>query len=186
MFTDTYQVKVKVSPIISHEVKPFVRDKVGILEGEPVALMVHFTKGPIGYDVYKDGFVNVSGRGTLAPITENDLDGSKSSVPGIMENFVAINQENVTMLIFCVPAGLLKMDTNGNYGYWYDNPLADGTCPELHDVYSRIVTQYDDETGQPLKYAKDDPGLYPVVIPKQYIYDVIYPTAYKGKRAGDK
>jgi hypothetical protein len=42
-------------PLISHDVKPFVREKVGIPEGVPVALMVHLTKGDLGYDIHKYG-----------------------------------------------------------------------------------------------------------------------------------
>lgn len=162
--------------LISHPVKKHVKEAVGIPEGEPAALMYHFTRADLGYNVMEHGFVNVAGRGTLAPILDLDETGDHASAVSVMETKVEQHGKNVMLITFCLPAKQLREDTEGKYGMWFDNRLQEGQYPELWEVYKRTVIKYDSHTGQPTKWAKDDPSLYPVFVPPQYILGVSQPT----------
>ncbi len=160
-----------------HSISRFTKEAVGIPENEPAAIMVHITRGDLGYSVLEKGFVNVSGRGTLAPINENPFPHEGIGVPSILEGKAGEHGENIMMVVFCVPSRFLRKDTASNYGYWVDNPLPQGEHPELWKVYNRIAIEYNDMSGEPSKMAKDSPKLYPVYIPKQYVLMAPTPTS---------
>lgn len=162
--------------LVVHPVKPHVKEAVGISKETPAAVLVHVTNSNLGYNIAEHGFVNVSGRGTLAPIIDNANPNEDVGVPSIVGSKVNIEGSKIMMLTFCLPSDKLKLDDNGRYGIWYDNKLHSNQKPELWEVYNRIVVEYDDETGEPKKYAKDDPELYPVWIPPQYILGIAVPS----------
>ena len=159
-------------PIISHPLKKHVREAVNIPEGEPAALVVHITHEPLALNVAEEGFVNVSGRGTLASILDNPIPDQEIGVPSIAVVKTRKHPTETTLITFCVPSRSLRQDHEGKYGMWFDNRLKPGEHPKLWDVYNNIATKYDNQTGKPTKYAKDDPSLYPVFIPKEYILGV--------------
>lgn len=178
-FVAVTNVDVKTrEPRLMHPVKKVVKGWAGIKEDEPAALMVHITSKAKGEQIVKYGFVNAARRGTLAPITDNPEAHEDVGVPSIIESkSEALGDDEVMMLTFCLPAEKLRMDDK-KYGYWYDNRLKPEDKPELWDIYNGIVTQYDDTTGAPKKWAKDDPSLYPVFIPPTNIIGAVtnHPT----------
>lgn len=160
-------------PILVHNVKNFVREVVGIPEYEPVALVVHITSKDNIENIRKNGFVNISGRGTLAPITDNPHPDEDVGVPSIAMS--KTEQGEMSLITFCLPARYLKGDPEKKYGLWFDLPLPPDKS-ELRSIYDNIVVEYDPVTGKPLKYAKDLKGVYPVYIPPEYIYDIVTET----------
>jgi hypothetical protein len=156
---------------ISHPVKKHVREAVGIREEEPATLVVHVTQEKLAYDITDEGFVNVSGRGTLASILDNPSPDKKTGVPSIVQGKVSEHPKNTTIITFCVPTKYLRQDPE-KYGLWFDNRLHPGQHPNLWNVYKKIAIKYDDQTGEPTKYARDDSSLYPVYIPKKYILGI--------------
>jgi hypothetical protein len=180
------QTEVRLAePIISHPVKKHVREAVGIPEGEPAALVVHITREQMAYDITQEGLVNVSGRGTLASILDNPDSGEPAGVPSIVVGHTERYSAETTIITFCVPAGALRRDTRGNYGMWFDNRLMPGEHPKLWEIYNQIAIEYDENTGKPTKFAKDDPSLYPVFVPKEYILGVAT-TSKPAARGVDK
>jgi hypothetical protein len=157
-----------------HRVGRLVKELVGIPESEEATLLIHVTNEPINNDIQKHGFVNVSGRGTLARIDDNPHPDEDVGVPSIVMSKTSRNKKTgfkTTMITFCLPVSGLKQDGE-KYGMWYDNRLKEGEHPELWKVYNGIVTKYDDKTGEPIKWAKDDPNSYPVHIPPQNILGI--------------
>lgn len=153
-------------PVVEHDVAPWVREICGIPGGEPTALVVHTTDQEIEDNIIEQGFVNVSGRGTLSSVLENEHEMVKIAHQKI--NFSG----PTTMITFCVPAKQLEYDSEGKFGFWFNSKLDTEKYPEFADVYNGIATKYDSSIGEPAKYARDDPNLYPVHIPKQYILGV--------------
>src|SRR3989344_1387678 len=156
--TETYRFNPEgvVSGIeIAHPVKAHIKEAVGIPESEPAAIMVHITTEPIGENITKIGFVNVSERGTLAPIL--DIPEQVNIIWSKAHN----TNQRLTMITMVLPAKGLRYDRE-RYGWWYDNPLPPTAPKELQVIYNGIATEYDDESGEPLEFAKDNPDNYPV------------------------
>ncbi len=166
-------IKKEYQPIeFQHKVLPSIKEACGIEPNEPVVLMVHITRADIAEDeILRDGFINVSERGTLAPITDNPDSYQEPGVPSIALKKTQ-TQSSISMITFCLPASQVMKDPEGKYGYWFNNPLPDNANPKLKETYDQTVVKYNPFDGTPLKKAKDDPSLYPVYIPPKYIIGI--------------